>query len=269
MQQVSASPTEVACWKPVYYVSQKLSDPESRYATIEREALAIVWGVQCLRSFVTGIEFTVVTDHKPLLNVFKPEYNLSSASLRVQRLLLKVQDLSFAVHYRPGKQNGLADFLSRAPVEDADINFLVVHHVTTGIDMPTDDRRRIAEQTAADPTLGAVQDALRSPHWPRQPILGPYEAIRHELSVWQFPGVDGFLILRGERVVIPTAATQRVIELAHSGHPGVDKTLQRLREAVWWPGFTKEVKQVLTNCRPCVIESKVRRVPLQPRRLPS
>ncbi|XP_065195861.1 uncharacterized protein K02A2.6-like [Sycon ciliatum] len=135
--------------------------------------------------------------------------------------------------------------------------------------MPTDDRRRIAEQTAADPTLCAVRDALRSPHWPRQPILGPYEAIRHELSVWKFPGVDGFLILRGERVVIPTAATQRVIELAHSGHPGVDKTLQRLREAVWWPGFTKEVKQVLTNCSPCVIESKVRRVPLQPRRLPS
>ena len=96
LQQHASTSTEHE-WRPVYYASRKLSPPEVRYAAIEKEALAVSWGVQRFRGFVTGTPFQVLTDHKPLLQVFKPEYNLANASIRVQRLVLKLQDLTFTV----------------------------------------------------------------------------------------------------------------------------------------------------------------------------
>ena len=76
-------------WRPVYYASRKLTGPEARYAAIEREALAVTWGLHRFRNFITGMPVVVLSDHKPLLQVFSPSYNLSAASLRIQWLVLK------------------------------------------------------------------------------------------------------------------------------------------------------------------------------------
>ena len=76
-------------WRPVCYASRKLTGPEARYAAIEREALAVTWGLHRFRKFITGMPVVVLSGHKPLLQVFSPSYNLSAASLRIQRLALK------------------------------------------------------------------------------------------------------------------------------------------------------------------------------------
>ena len=260
--------TDRPCWRPVYFASRKLSPPETRYAAIEKEALAVTWGVNRFRSFVTGRPFVVITDHKPLLHVFKPTYSLTDANLRVQHLVLRTQDLDFTVSYRPGHQNYLADALSRLPVEQPDSSCCIVHHVSQGVGMSSSERQRLAQLTAQDETLCAVREALQNDRWPRLPILDPYARVKAELSVWTYPGTDDFLILRGERVVVPQPAVNRIINLAHEGHPGRDKTVQRLKEAVWWPGFRKDTQRALSMCQPCAIEGKVRPIPLQPRRLP-
>ena len=43
------------------------------------------------------------------------------------------------------------------------------------------------------------------------------------------------LIIRGNRLVIPTKLRQQVISLAHEGHQGLIKTKKLLREKVWFP----------------------------------
>ena len=254
-------------WKPVYYASRRLTGPESRYAAIEREALAVVWGAHRFRTFVTGSSFVVLTDHKPLLQLFSPTYNLSLASVRIQRLILKVQDLSFDVHYRPGKFNQLADALSRLPCEAPDVNFVQVHCVTAP-DGVSAHRRMLAQSTAADSLLCQVRSALHSGKWPSSPEIAPYQALAHELSVWPFPNSNDFLILRGEKVVIPSSACQSVLDLAHEGHTGVERTRERVRDVAWWPGWTKAVKRHVANCETCLCESRARPVPLKPRELP-
>eukprot|EP00117_Sycon_ciliatum_P038465 scpid23619/ scgid28577/ Uncharacterized protein K02A2.6 len=212
--------------------------------------------------------FHVITDHKPLLQIFAPTYPLSQASLRVQRLLFKIQDMIFTVSYRPGQENLVADALSRLPVEEADVNFAVVQHITMADGLSTDHRQRIAEPTAADATLCAVRDALRTDNWPSTSAVAPYRALRHELSVWPYPGTQDFVILRQERLVIPEAAVPEVLKPAHDGHPGVRKTKARLRESVWWPGWAEHVKQHLKKCEPCLKETATAPVPLKPRELP-
>ena len=55
--------------RPVAYASQSLSDVEKRYAQIEREALAVLYGLQKMHTYVYGRHVSVATDHKPLLGV--------------------------------------------------------------------------------------------------------------------------------------------------------------------------------------------------------
>lgn len=56
---------------PVAYASRKLKSSEVAYSTIEKECLAIVWAIQKFHRYLYGQEFTLQTDHKPLIYLNK------------------------------------------------------------------------------------------------------------------------------------------------------------------------------------------------------
>ncbi|KAJ1119863.1 hypothetical protein NDU88_008048 [Pleurodeles waltl] len=99
-------------WVPVAYASRALSTVESRYAQIEREALAIRWACRHFHLYLYGHEFQVVTDHKPLVPLFAGSPRL--APPRIERWAVLLQPYRFTVVYRPGVNNP-ADYLSRHP----------------------------------------------------------------------------------------------------------------------------------------------------------
>lgn len=98
---------------PVAYASKALTSTEQRYSNIERELLAVVYGVERFRTYLVGRPFKVVTDHKPLRVISTK--NLTQAPPRIQRLLLRVQGYDMEVEYKPGKNHIVPDWLSRAP----------------------------------------------------------------------------------------------------------------------------------------------------------
>ena len=97
--------------EPVAFASKSLSDAEKRYANIERELLAVVFGCERFHTYIFGKEVTVESDHKPLENIQKK--NLSKAPPRLQRLLLRIQPYGCRIEYKPGKDMIYADYLSR------------------------------------------------------------------------------------------------------------------------------------------------------------
>ena len=101
---------------PVMYISRKLLDREQRYSTIERECLAIVWSINRLSRYLWGTEFILQTDHKPLSFINSGRYQNN----RLIRWALSLQQYRFQVEPVSGKENLLADALSRVG-EDQEI----------------------------------------------------------------------------------------------------------------------------------------------------
>jgi len=94
---------------PIAYASKKLTEREMKYAVEEREALALIWGIQKYNRYLYGREFVMETDHLGLQ--YLKTGNVRNA--RVMRWNLALQDYKFKVHYIKGSENGMADYLSR------------------------------------------------------------------------------------------------------------------------------------------------------------
>ena len=73
----------------------------------------------------------------------------------------------------------------------------------------------------------------------------PYFTLREELTE-----CDN-IFLRGERIIIPKEKRSEVLKILHSNHVGIESTLRRARDAVYWPGMTAEIKDVLAKCETC------------------
>jgi len=84
--------------------------------------LTVIHAVNKFRHYITGYEVFVHTDHSAIRNLM----NKPVTSGRVTRWLLLLQEFNITVLDRPGKENQVADFLSRlqnrgevVPVEDS------------------------------------------------------------------------------------------------------------------------------------------------------
>jgi len=102
--------------KPVAFASKALTDVEMRYANIERELLAVVYGCEKFYTILFGHSFTVNTDHKPLKSIHLK--HLSAALPCLQRMLLRLQRYDLVIRYQPGKSIKIADALSRLSPEE-------------------------------------------------------------------------------------------------------------------------------------------------------
>src|SRR5262249_23924866 len=90
------------------------TDVQTRYTVMEQELLAIVFALRKFRVYVEGCKFTVKTDNRSL----KWLKTLRDPSIRIQRWSLLLQEFDFDIEHVSGTQNVVADWLSRAPVDD-------------------------------------------------------------------------------------------------------------------------------------------------------
>ena len=104
---------------PVVYVSRLLTGAEKNYATIEKEALALVWAVKRLEKFLLGRRFTIKSDHRALMFMFDPSKTLPKhASARLQRWAISLMNYDYEIMYEPGKNIPHVDALNRLQFDD-------------------------------------------------------------------------------------------------------------------------------------------------------
>ena len=115
--QTDASCTCVGCclgqWDeagnehPIAYASQKLSATQCNWAVIEKEAYAVMWGLQKYRSITFGSEITVYVDHNPLTYLSE----MAPSSAKLTRWLLALQEFNLKIIYKRGVDHKVADFI--------------------------------------------------------------------------------------------------------------------------------------------------------------
>ena len=96
-------------YRTIGYASMTFSEAQSKYSTIERELVAIRWGIKAFRAFLFGVPFLLYTDHKPLLYL----HNMSRENSRLMRTINELSEYDFQIKYRPGSENCAADAMSR------------------------------------------------------------------------------------------------------------------------------------------------------------
>ena len=96
-------------WVAAAYYSRQTKGAETRYSATELEALALVETIVHFSYYLYGHEFHAYTDHHALLSL-KHSERLNG---RLKRLDLKLQPWRVIIEYLPGKDNQLADALSR------------------------------------------------------------------------------------------------------------------------------------------------------------
>ena len=94
---------------PVSYASKKLSKTEKNYSTIEKECLAIIWGIRKYERYLLGTKFKLQTDHQPLTYMQTAKFT----NARIMRWTMYLQNFEMQVESIKGEDNVGADFLSR------------------------------------------------------------------------------------------------------------------------------------------------------------
>lgn len=96
---------------PISFFSQKLNVHERRYSTIEKECFALVRSLNHFAVYLlaTRFQIDVLTDHNPLVFIQKTK----DKNARILRWSLLIQDFDICVSHIRGKDNVVADCLSR------------------------------------------------------------------------------------------------------------------------------------------------------------
>lgn len=237
------------CGRPIAFASRSLTDTERRWAQIEKELLAVTFGLTKFHHYTYGRDVTVITDHKPLISIVKKP--LSKAPKRLQMLLLRTQEYNFTLNFKPGTAIPVADALSRLPLADKNILEYDIGSVNNVTFLPINSDRlsEIRNATEKDESLNPLKENILH-GWPTNKILlspqvTPYFSYRDELSLQ-----DG-IIVRGERILIPKSLRFEIKQKLHVGHMGINSCLRRARELVFWPGMSKEIRQFIEACDIC------------------
>ena len=239
--------------KIIAYASRSLTPTEMRYGQIEREALSIHFGCRKFEMYVIGSNFTVVTDHQPLVSLFNSPRK--PGPFRVERMRLKLMGFSFNVVYKSGKWNP-SDYLSRHPrpisnataeelEESLELECYIIDRMQS--DLPDAiSTSKIQKATLEDPVLSKILLGLQKENLQKQcPEFKEYVNYFDELSV-----ADD-VVLRGERTVIPKNLVNDVVSIGHEGHQGIVKCKRLLRSLYWFPRMDEIITKKVSKCRPC------------------
>lgn len=244
--------------RPICYASKTFSETEKRYSQIEKEGLAIIFGIKKYYKYLCGRKFLLISDHRPLLKIFGPKTHLPVyVASRLHHWSVYLQQFQYDINYRKSADHGNADALSRIPAARDDKTMLMdddessLNQVTEDLcDMLPVTHKKIKHATARDVILSKVKLYINS-GWPSQlkdeekEDLQQYFIRREEICI------VNDIILWGIRVVIPVKLRKQILEELHAMHTGIVKMKSIARLHVWWPGLDKQIEEMCKQCTPC------------------
>lgn len=215
--------------QPIAYFSKQLSPTMQAMSTYNRELCAVVSAVHKWRQYLLGSKFVIQTDHQPLRNLLTQTIHTPEQ----QKWIVKLLGFDFEVQYKPGKDNGPADALSR----QKDATFMQL-------------------QGTSRPVFGVLR-ALRQFFAQNSVAKSLMEAVSNNPSKHPNFKVHDGLLLKGQRLYVPedSCLQDLIIHEYHDtvvgGHNGIKRTLARVAANFEWEGMANDVKGYVSRCQIC------------------
>ena len=223
---------------PLSFASRSLNSAERKYSTTEKECLALVWGLKKFRHLILGFKVHILTDHRPLIDLFKKRTFVNN--VKFSRWYLTILEFSPSFKYIPGKFNTLADGLSRISEDEKEAYSFAVTCQVVDLDLDM-----VGREQAQDENINNIINDIKHDEKSRP----DYQIINGLL--YKRPNRDDHCA----RLYIPVNLRKEVIKLSHnyalSGHPGVKKTCQKITRNYFWPKCSMEAKEYVMNCEIC------------------
>ena len=237
---------------PIAYASHTLTAAEKNYATNEREALGVLWALEHWEPYLLGRKFTLRCDHKPLGALL--QHSSQRKRDKFIRWSERLSRFDFNFEYIAGTSNCVADCFSRLPAPSPAVDGGIesqsvrIAHVTDGICMLD-----ILQATKNDNEYSTLLQAIRNSTW-KNNNLQAYHNVRSTLDIKEERSVP--YAVKDDRIVVPTSIRQRILKLAHKGHPGIVRMKQKLCCSYWWPSMDAEAERHVRYCTGCQASSK-------------
>ncbi|KAK8684243.1 hypothetical protein V6N13_040273 [Hibiscus sabdariffa] len=214
--------------RPIAYFSEKLSGATLNYPVYDKEMYVLIRSLETWQHYLLPKEFVIHTDHEALRHI-TGQHKLNKRHAKWVEFL---ESFPYVIRYKKGKDNVVADALSRRYVL---LNYLDSHLIGFAY---------IRELYADDADFRDSFNACE------------------KVAVGKFYRHDGYLSKEG-RLCIPQGSMRDIlVREAHEGglmgHFGVTKTLQTLKEHLFWPKMRRDVERYCERCVTCKKEkSKV------------
>ncbi|VBB34777.1 unnamed protein product [Acanthocheilonema viteae] len=235
--------------RPITYASRTLNKAETNYSTIDKEARAILFGIEKFHSYLYGRKFILRTDHRPLIHLFNSERDLTKVhNTRLLRWAYKLNSYNFDIEYKPGKNNNVADALSRGPIiKDTELGdddracFRIRNIRLQKLNLSRD---TIRTETRKDNVLKTLISAMDNNDWER-PEIKSYLPIKNELE-------NNFGILYfNNRLILPSSLQAAALTFLHRGHTSIVGMKCLARHLVYWKSIDQDIEQIANTCRVC------------------
>ncbi|KAF8748670.1 hypothetical protein RHS01_10653 [Rhizoctonia solani] len=213
---------------PIAYMSKSFSGAEANYDTHDKELLAIIKALEEWQIFLEATDkpIQVFTDHRNL------EYWMQARTFnqRHARWRIFLSDFNFEIHYRPGKQLGKPDALSRRAdyvetTQEPEVMLPAEVFANTSeeeLEIVTEIRSKLREDPSLEPIIQFLtEDADNAPPQFARPIE----------------------IMIGKKI-------------SSAGHPGQQQTLELLSRNYWWPGMKSSAKEWVECCPICQVNQR-------------
>ena len=141
--------------KPIEYASRAPTSAEQNWAQIEKETLAVVFGLEHFDQYTCSRKVVIENDHKPLAAILKKP--LSQAPKRPQALILWLHRYDVDFHYVEGSKLFITDTPSRAFLDVPDTHVRVIK----GNAWKGESDERINAATADDESMHKLLSIIR------------------------------------------------------------------------------------------------------------
>jgi len=205
---------------PIAYESKKLNPHQKNYPVHDKEMCAIMHALDRWRPFLLGRHFKVYTDHRSLV-YFKTQPNLSQRQLRWME---RAADYDCEILYKPGKENVVADALSRI-------------HINVLSSLPDSATRNAIIKAYQQEPFGSLIKEVGE----RKGTHTRY-TIENKLLYYRADETEPW------RLCLPNTEFRKTVihenhDLPIAGHPGFIQTYSKIARAYYWPGMHKDIRK--------------------------